>query len=374
MKNILFPIILLTSLLSVAQYQIADSLVQAGKYQQAIDEYGKIADSEFKLARVYVQLGDVFAALSAYEKGFKKDSISTIPRFEYARLALNNNDPVKASKMFTKLTEEMPDNASYNYYLGKSLVDMSDDDRAMIAFKNAITLNRSYRAARIELVIVQIKNRKFNDAIKTAQPALEIYPKDLKVNSLIAQAYLGAKRYDKAIEHFELLFELGNDTEFNRKNLAWSYFNNQQWQLAIDNYEIYNSDYEDTNSLVYFVMSQAYLRLNKLELAKDYIERSIVFKTPLLDQEYLQLAAVYARLKDYKNAFYATKKAKNEKPSDDVIGYQYVTAADQYFADKEKKLSYYDDFISEYPSSTYIKIAKARAKDLRNEIFLSAKK
>jgi tetratricopeptide (TPR) repeat protein len=209
--------------------------------------------------------------------------------------------------------------------------------------------------------------------IKTALPALQIYPMDIKVNSLIAQAYLGAKRYDMAITHFELLFELGNDIQFNRKNLAWSYFNNQQWQRAIDNYEIYNNDYEDTNSMVHFVMSQAYLRLNKLELGKDYIEHFIVFKTPALDQEYLQLAAVYVRLKDYKNAFYATKKAKNEKPSDDVIGYQYVIAADQYFADKEKKRSFYDDFINDDPSSFYVKTAKTRAKDLRNEKFLSAK-
>ncbi len=144
----MFTIILLTSLSGAAQYQIADSLLQAGTYQLAIKEYGKITDSEFKVARVYAQLGDVFAALSAYEEGFKKDSTSTIPKFEYARLALNINDLVKASKMFIKLIEEIPDNASYSYYLGKSLVDMSIYDSAIIAFKKAISLNKYYRAAR----------------------------------------------------------------------------------------------------------------------------------------------------------------------------------------------------------------------------------
>ncbi|OUS21611.1 hypothetical protein A9Q93_00495, partial [Nonlabens dokdonensis] len=208
----------------------------------------------------------------------------------------------------------------------------------------------------------------------TAQPALELYPNDIKINSLIAQAYLGAKHYDKAIEHFELLFKLGNDTDFNRKNLAWSYFNDQQWQLAIENYEKYNRDYEDKNSLIYFIMSKAYLQLDQLEQAQDHIEQSIQFKTPELHQEYLQLATVYVRLGDFKNAFYATKKAKNEKPEDDVLGYQYAIAADQYFADKEKKLSYYEEFIEQYPTSRYQEMANARAKDLRKEIFLSAKK
>ena len=374
MKYLLILIVLLTYLSSPAQFQVADSLVQAGKYQLAIEEYEKIPDSEFKLAKAYVQLGDVYAALATYEKGFKKDSISTTPRFEYARLALRNNDPVTAFGMFDALIKEVPDNASYRYYLGQALVDLSNDAGAISAFAKAVSLNKSYRAARIEWIKLLIKNRRFNDAVITAQPALELYPNDIKINSLIAQAYLGAKRYDKAIEHFELLFKLGNDTDFNRKNLAWSYFNDQQWQLAIENYEKYNRDYEDKNSLIYFIMSKAYLQLDQLEQAQNHIEQSIQFKTPELHQEYLQLATVYVRLGDFKNAFYATKKAKNEKPEDDVLGYQYAIAADQYFADKEKKLSYYEEFIEQYPSSRYQEMANARAKDLRKEIFLSAKK
>lgn len=374
MKYIWNLVVLFTSVFSTAQFEVADSLVQAGKYQLAIEEYQKIPDSEFKLAKAYVQLGDVYAALATYENGFKKDSTSTTPRFEYARLALRNNDPVTAFGMFDKLVEEVPDNASYRYYLGQALVDLSNDTGAISAFAKAVSINKSYRAARVELIKLLIKNRKFNEAITTAQPALEMHSNDIKVNSLIAQAYLGAKQYDKAIEHFELLFKLGNDTDFNRKNLAWSYFNDQQWQRAIDNYEIYNRDYEDKNSLIYFIMSKAYLQLNKFAQAQDHIEKSIQFKTPELHQEYLQLATIYVRNEDYKNAFYATKKAKNEMPDNDLIGYQYAIAADQYYADKEKKLSYYEEFIEQYPSSSFQEMANARAKDLRREIFLSAKK
>jgi hypothetical protein len=77
---------------------------------------------------------------------------------------------------------------------------------------------------------------------------------------------------------------------------------------------------------------------------------------------------------DYKNAFYATKRAKKEKPEDDVIGYQYALAADQYYADKSKKLEFYEDFIGAYPKSSYLEIATARAEDLRKGLFLAAKK
>jgi tetratricopeptide (TPR) repeat protein len=358
----------------MAQLAVADSLVQLGNYQEAMEIYKTEPESEFKLARVYTQMGAIYAALDSYQEGFKRDSLSLQPRFEYARLALGNNDPVTAFNTLLSLSVEEPNNATYQYYMGKTHEELSNDDAAISAFAKAVSLNKSYRAARIEWVKLLIKKRRFREAILQAKPALEWYPNDIKMNSLIAQSYLGAKRYDKAIERFELLFSLGNDTEFNCKSLAWSYFNDRQWQLAIDNYERYNSDYEKADSLVHFIMSQAYLKLGKLELAQDYIERAIAFKTPELDQEFLQLATVYVRQGDYKNAFYATKRAKKEKPEDDVIGYQYALAADQYYADQSKKLEFYEEFIITYPESPYQEIANARAEDLHKELFLAAKK
>jgi tetratricopeptide (TPR) repeat protein len=372
-KYFLWTLVICSSKM-MAQLTPADSLVQSGNYQEGIEMYKSESESEFKMARVYAQIGDVYAALDSYQKGFKRDSISVQPRFEYARLALGNNDPVTAFNSLLPLIVEEPNNASYQYYMGKTHEDLSNDDAAISAFAKAVYLNKSYRAARIEWVKLLIKKRRFREAILHAKPALAIYPNDIKINSLIAQAYLGAKRYDKAIEHFELLFSLGNDTEYNRKNLAWCYFNEGQWQLSIDTYERYNNDYEAANSLVHFIMSQAYLKLGKLKLSQDYIERAIVFKTPELHQEYLQLATVYVRQEDYRNAFYATKRAKKEKPDDDVIGYQYALAADQYYAGKSKKLEFYEEFIKQYLESPYQEIANARAEDLRREIFLAAKK
>jgi predicted Zn-dependent protease len=374
MKNYFLFILAMTSFKIIAQTSVADSLLQIGNYQAAIERYKMEPESEFKIARVYTQMGDVYAALASYEQGFKRDSLSVKPRFEYACIALGNNDPVIAFDKLSTLTAEVPDNASYHYYTGKAYGDLNNDAAAISAFAKAVSLNTSYRAARIELVKSLLKNRKFYQAIQSAIPGLEIYPKDIKMNSLIAQSYLGGQRYDKAIEHFELLFSLGNDTGFNRKNLAWSYFNDRQWQLAIDNYEGYNQDYEEGNSQVYFIMSQAYLKLGMLDLAQSYIEQSIAFKTPELHQEYLQLATIYVRQQDYKNAFYATKKAKKEMPDNDLIGYQYALAADEYYADKSDKLKFYEEFIKQYLESAFQELAHARAKDLRKEIFLAPKK
>jgi tetratricopeptide (TPR) repeat protein len=115
MKNYFLFILVMSSFKMIAQTSVADSLLQIGNYQAAIERYKVGPESEFKIARVYTQMGDVYAALASYEQGFKRDSLSLQPRFEYARIALGNNDPVTAFDKLLKLTTEVPDNASYHY-------------------------------------------------------------------------------------------------------------------------------------------------------------------------------------------------------------------------------------------------------------------
>jgi len=52
----------------MAQLTPADSLVQSGNYQEGIEMYKSESESEFKMARVYAQIGDVYAALDSYQK------------------------------------------------------------------------------------------------------------------------------------------------------------------------------------------------------------------------------------------------------------------------------------------------------------------
>jgi tetratricopeptide (TPR) repeat protein len=377
MKYVLLAFIILFSYMVSGQETKGDSLMSLGDYQNALKSYKNVDDAQlphFKIARTQSQLGNNQAAIDAYVRGFQQDSVSVRPQFEYARLCLGNNDPITAFTFFENLSERFPENATYSYYLGETNELIGNDAGALDAFAKAISLNNNYRAARIEMIKVLIKKSRFQEAITTARPGLVQNKYDIKINSLIAQAYLGAKRYPKVIEHLELLFSIGNDTEFNRKNLALAYFNDGQWEKSIENNLRYLEDYEEKNSAVCFFISQAYLKLGKLDMAQDYIERTIEIRTPELDQEFLQLATVYSRKKDWKNTFYAMKRAKKERPQSDMLGYQYAVAGDQYYTSKTKKLEFYEEFIKEYPDSKYLEIATARATDLRKELFLNKEK
>ncbi|WP_298950106.1 hypothetical protein [uncultured Nonlabens sp.] len=103
----------------------------------------------------------------------------------------------------------------------------------------------------------------FNNAILNAKKRHALYENDLKLNSFIAQAYLGVRDMSWWLSILRCFFKLGHDTDYNRKNLAWSYLNDSQWQRAVDNYIIHKEIYQDGNSLVYFNMSGSYLKLGK---------------------------------------------------------------------------------------------------------------
>ena len=367
--------ILIVLLHFITQAQIAegDSLMTVGNYQAAMWSYQQApedASTFFKIARASAAMGNTDAAIDSYVDGMALDSTDVRARFEVGKLLLGTNDWSSALGIFSALQEEFPANATYHYYIGKTYQDLKQSETAITSFKKALDLNENYRAALIEYLIENIRVRNQIAASVLAQKYLEDHPDDIKVNSLYAQALITSKYYSKAIEVFEKLFELGNDTEYNRKSLAYAYFAANDHEKSNENYEKFLQDYDDKDPQVYFMMSKNFLALNEYELAQDYIERAIVFKTPNLAQEYLQLSSVYANKKDLKNALAALRKASEEAPNNDDIAYQLVIGADRYYADKKTKLGFYENFIKNFPDSDYTEIAKERAGDLKKDIFM----
>jgi tetratricopeptide (TPR) repeat protein len=356
-----------------AQEQVGDSLMAVGRYDQALIAYKnteETAERQFKMARAATSMGNLAQALDFYRSGFETDSVSVRPRWEFGKLILGTNNYVEALSVFKELTLVEPDNAAYHYYLGKTFAIIDQDEEAIKSFETALQLVPDYRSARVELVKSYIAKRESLKAIALCRMHLLENPDDIKMNSLYAQSLMNAKNFSTAVTVLEHLFELGNDTEYNRKTLAFAYYNIAAYEQSLQQYELFLKDYNDKDPAAHFVMSKCYLSLGRLDEAQDYIERAIVFKTPVLDQEYLQLASVYANKKDLKNTYYALKKASKENPNSQDIAYQVVLGADRYFKDKKEKLRHYENFMEQFPGSDYYEMASARASDLKKEIFM----
>jgi predicted Zn-dependent protease len=354
---------------------MADSLMELGDYKNAIIAYNReepTANLQFKIARAYTATGNVTQGIDFYKAGLALDSTAVKPRYELARLYLNTNDPINSLLLLNTLTAEFPENPSFKFYKAQGLELINSESQAIDVYENVLKLDPDYRNARIELVGLFIKKRETFPAIKYAQEALDKDPDDIKFNSLIAQAYFNARIYSKAIMHFERLFELKNDTEFNRRTLAVAYLEDAQWQKAIENFDIFLKQYDAKDAAVFFMKSKAHLKLREYDKAQDAIEYSILFKRPAIDVEYLQMAAIMAAREDYKGTFETMKLAYQENSEDAIIAYQLAVAADRYFKDKKTILVYYDRYLNKFgASSDYGEIVSSRASDLKKEIFMS---
>ncbi len=353
----------------------ADSLMEAGAYNKAIEWYQQqpaTAAIYNKMARAYSSQGSTGKALKAYEKSIQLDSTAVLPRYNRAKLLLATNQILEASMAFYKLKSQFPENATYAYYHAQTLEEIKSVKQAMDIYEVVLQLDPNYRKARVALVPLLIKNREIPLAIKYCKEVLEQNPDDLQFNSLIAQAYYYGKMYQPAIDHLERLFELNYDTDFNLKILALSYFQFKEWDKSIQSIDRYLDQYDSKNSELYFVKSQAHLRLQQYEAAQDAIEYSILYKRPSIAQEYLQMAAIKGAQEDYKGTFEALLLAYEENKEDEMIAYQLALAADKYFADKKSILKYYERFLNKYGSeSNFGSYIQDRANDLKKEIFMN---
>ncbi|WP_397301553.1 tetratricopeptide repeat protein [Nonlabens ulvanivorans] len=376
MKNNLIIIVsLLISVVAIAQLDKGDELAQTGNWKAAITAYQNApfdAIQQFKLAQAYTQLGNNAKSITYYRAGFALDSTAIKPMYEYGKLLVNSQQSVDAIPVFNLLIERDSTNASFHYYLGEAWSGLNQVNNAIIAYQKALSLNEDYRVARLDLIKNLIQKREFSKAIKFAKKGIAADSTDVKMNSYLAQAYMNSKWYDKAIPVFERLFELGNDTEYNRNGLAFSYYSTSQYEKSIENYKVYVEEYNDKEASVFFNMSVAYMRIEKYTESIEAIEKAIAIRRPVLDKEYVQLAAVYARNEDIRNAFYALKAAQKERADDAMINYQLAIAADRYFKDKNSIIPYYENYLEIHgKKSPYGTLASERLADLKEAIFMN---
>ncbi len=374
-SGIVLILLILTTSVN-AQSRVADSLMEIGDYSAAIvqlQELPQNPDVLFKLGRAYSSTGNTTKAIQSITDGLLEDSTAVRPRFELARLYLSTNDPVKSFTMFNQLVADYPANATYKFYKGQLLELFKQEEEAIVVYKKALSLDPEYRSARMELIALLIKSRQYTPAIEAAKFVLRQNPDDIKFNSLIAQAYFNAMDYGKSITHLNhLLEDLNNDTEYNRRTLAVSYLLDGQWQLAVDNLDIFLKQYNDKDPAIYFMKSKAHLKLEQYTEAQDAIEYTILYKRPAIAEEYLQMAAIAAAQDDFRATFEAMKLAYAENSEDQAIAYQYTVAADRYFKDKKLILGYYERYLNKFGNTSgYGEYAGARVSDLKKEIFMS---
>jgi tetratricopeptide (TPR) repeat protein len=128
-------------------------------------------------------------------------------------------------KIPTSTDERIKENAANEYYLGAIYFKREDDDRAIVALREAVKGNPEDIAA-LELLAESLmrKARKANSDARWLEAAevgerLKVVRDDLKTANILGRAYLGAKKFDSAVAPLEKLAKANKDN-----GQAWLYY------------------------------------------------------------------------------------------------------------------------------------------------------
>ncbi len=222
---------------TVAAFNVGMSAVLAKKANVASKYLKECIDKNFNDPRLYMfyerslkQLGDTTKAMQALTMGRKRYPDNLKLLLEEAQTYLEQGE---SDKLINSLKEAIakdsanPNNANFNFLIGKSYDDEGKVDTAEIYYKKAIKINPKFFEVYYNIGAIYVNkasdfqkkandlpleatkkynvlNTKANDALKLAVPwlekALKLHPKDEPTVRALKEAYARLKMNDKLKE------------------------------------------------------------------------------------------------------------------------------------------------------------------------------
>lgn len=350
---------------------IADSLYTIGDYSNAINEYSKVGrlSAALQIARSYNAVGNFEKAITQYQYVVEEDVANQLAQFELGKLLLKVNRFEDAKSVFTNLSNLNTTNPEFQFYFGEVNRHLDATDASLKQYKKAIDLDSTHLRSLFQLAKHYTIKQERDNALKYILQGLDYYENDVSLINLHALVLFNDFQFEKAIPLFERVLELGENKDYVYEKLGICYNRNWEFKKAKEAYAILLKR-DDTNSQTYFDLASVYQKENKLDSAKIYINKAMEVQKPIFANGYSQLAYIAREQKDFKTAFKFFKMAHQEDTFDARIYYNMATTYDQFGADLQKKLTYYENFLKDYPKEHpyYYETAEKRISELKSEI------
>jgi tetratricopeptide (TPR) repeat protein len=195
---------------ALSRFQLGLQMLDAGKYEKAVDAFREVVRLEPDDASAWDDLGLAYGGLRQYDQA------------------------IHAYQEVIRLQPE-DDDAWYN--LGNTYSDLRQYDQAVRAYKEAIRLKPDNTAAWINLGIAYSDLRQYDQAIHAYQEAIRLKPEDDDAWNRLGDAFLGLNQIDQAIRAYQEAIRLKPDYANSWINLGSAYFILSQYDQAIRAYQ-----------------------------------------------------------------------------------------------------------------------------------------
>ena len=339
-----------------AKKRETDGLVQQGKkaaaggnFAEAQRAFNKAAaqmpsgDTAFA-AEQYREMADAMQALSKNSPANKTQALNEASGYIKKSIAANNGD-AKAHYVYAQIADAQnnaasavqeleaarrldPQNAQYNYELGRKYFEqkkypqaracfeqavksnprfeaaffnlgmthkiMNTNDAALTSFSKAAALKPDYVRAWVEIARMQDKKRNYAEAITNYQKALALEPSNTSALKEMAQAYAKRKDSKQAERYFKEALALGDTDPVTYYNLASVQLESGKTGEALQNAQKALTA-NDKDARFLYTYGLALEKNNRLHEAEDYYTRAVAadgsYSKPRINLGRIQLEA-----------------------------------------------------------------------------------
>ena len=339
-----------------AKKRETDTLVQQGKkaaaggnFTEAQRAFNKAAaqmpsgDTAFA-AEQYREMADAMQSLSKNSPANKAQALNEASGYIKKSIAAKNDD-AKAHYVYAQIADAQnnaavavqeleaarrfdPQNAQYNYELGRKYFEqkkypqaracfeqavksnpqfeaaffnlgmthkiMNANDAALTAFSRAVTLKPDYVRAWTEIARMQDKKRNYAEAITNYQKALALEPSNTSALKEMAQVYAKQRDSKQAERYFKEAIALGDTDPVTYYNLASVQLESGKTGEALQNAQKALAA-NDKDARFLYTYGLALEKNNRLHEAEDYYTRAVAadgaYSKPRINLGRLQLEA-----------------------------------------------------------------------------------
>lgn len=352
--------------------ELADQFYATGNYTKAIELYKSLDNADLyidKIAKAYVAIGNLGEALNTYRRALENQKDDLI-LYNYAKLLTKTKSFSKAEELFRALISSDSLNPNYHYELGLAL-EKQNDSLALDEFMSTYRLDQTHQKAIFKIAKHHLIKRNFKSTHHFVDQGLDTYKSNTALISLKAQAYYHQDYYNKAIEWFKRLLELGEKSEFIHEKLSLCYAQKSNYKDAIyHRKEALRYNPYDASSI--YVIGTYYERLSNFEMAESFISKSIKLMDTPLSKEYQLLGTVLNRQNKHKEAIKAFQNSLKEDPSNKSSEFFIIMTKETYYKDIDAKIKVYEDYLEKNKAQDhpFKKFAEDKLRRLKEEKFL----
>ncbi len=283
-----------------------DIIAAKNLIMHAIDIDPKNENAWYNLAVIHTQENKIKEAIECYEKSLSIESKDPKTLNNLGVLYKRTGQVDKAIGLYNKAILERPFDPKVYHNKGLALASLGKYDESIEQFDIALKKDQKYANAHINKGISLYNLKKMNDALSSLNKGVEINP-DWGGYNAIGTIYLEQNNWIKSIEAFSLALIHSNYNSKIYSNLSLAYYNDQNYEMALNVVEEGLSKYEDYLPLL-IQKSAILIKLKKMNDAIS-ICKYVLEQDETIPTAYYNMACASSLMNKEKDALQYLKKS-----------------------------------------------------------------